>query len=164
MGGAARLLRVRASPDAKEACIISSHHGSRGRVPALLTLSLVALLATGAAALASTLSGDGDRLTWTADAGKANSLLVTDPADGTLRITSAGDPVAGALPPDCSDASGVEPEGTVTDCTGYTEADFLAGDGDDSIDASGLDGAQRYPLVLDGGAGDDTLTGGPDVG
>jgi Ca2+-binding RTX toxin-like protein len=129
-------------------------------MPALLALSLVALLATGAAALASTLTGDGSRLTWTADAGEANTLTITDPADGTLRIASAGDPVADPLPANCSDASGAEPAGTVTDCTGYAEADFLAGDGDDTLDASGLDGAQRYPLVLDGGAGDDTLTGG----
>ena len=127
-----------------------------------LLLALVAALISSAAALASTLDSDGARLVWTAAAVEPNQLVLTDPEEGVLRITSTGDPVSDALPDGCTDASGAQPEGTVTDCEGFGEADFLAGDGDDSIDASahGASGTQRLPLVLEGGPGDDTLRGG----
>ena len=134
-------------------------HSPRGRLAAVLALSLVALFAMTAVASASTLTREGGSLTWTADEAINNSVNLVETEEGTLEISTTNDPIEDPLPAGCTDTDGdVAAPHTVVTCTGVGNATFLTLDGDDYLYA-GVD-VETIELVLRGGEGSDSLYGG----
>jgi hypothetical protein len=117
-------------------------------------------LAAPASAHASTLVKSGATLTYTAAAGKTSAVTFTEGTPGTVEVQrGAGDDDTITLASGCQTISA----GTHYLCPGagdgapVTAVVADAGDGNDTLDASGLTAARA---TLIGGAGDDTLGGG----
>jgi Ca2+-binding RTX toxin-like protein len=116
-----------------------------------IVVTTALLLAMPASAHAATLTNLGGTLRYTAAAGKPNAVTLTQDTLGvTVTRGPDDDPITGT---GCAETS----PGTVFVCAGVTTVVADGGDGNDTLNASGLTAANAS---LAGGAGDDTLTGG----
>jgi Ca2+-binding RTX toxin-like protein len=119
-------------------------------------------------ALASTLTKDGGKVVWTADGGYQDQLRVYQSSPNQISIYTYGyeyatdnsdqitiDPSA---EPDCHDAySATATTSTAVICDNVSSFQGSALDGDDALDASGLN---TIPAALYGGTGSDFVGGG----
>ncbi|WP_081685773.1 Ig-like domain-containing protein [Candidatus Solirubrobacter pratensis] len=92
-------------------------------------------------------------LNYTGDPGRTNVVTFTEGSLGSIEVQR------GAADNDAITATGCTGPvlGTTFTCNGITGVTADGGDGDDTLDASGLTAARA---TLSGGAGNDTLTGG----
>ena len=148
------------------------------RFAALLALALVGLLVPASSAFASTLTSDGQDVTWTADAGAGSQRAAfMEYSTGDLFISTSDDPVeyddleetSGVIDSDCVDDDSdptISPAETVV-CTGIDSVTADGGGGDDELDASNCNGwfcdsagLETIRSTLNGGLGVDDLDGG----
>jgi Ca2+-binding RTX toxin-like protein len=108
----------------------------------------VVLLAMPASADAATLTSFGGTLTYVAGAGEDNEVTFSQGAMGVTVTAADSDTIT---------ATGCTGASPVFTCAGVVKVVAGGGDGDDTLDASGLTTAGA---ALDGGAGDDVLLPG----
>ena len=140
----------------------------------VLACSAAAALATPAAAGAATLQVEGDTLVYSAAAGVRNWPSFSQPAPGTLRVADSDE----AVQPGAGCVLGDPEDRTQADCPMPSRLRVELGDGDDRImldeslppipvevhgqsgdDSLGANDDVDNRAVLDGGDGDDVLTG-----
>ena len=116
---------------------------------------VLALALAPAGALAAEVYSEWGAIVYEAGPGEANDVVVTQEA-GNIVLTDTG---AGVTLTDTDGAGGCEVAGTVATCPGAEVywVDVDVADGDDEIS---VDGAIPVILDLDGGDGDDTVSGG----
>jgi hypothetical protein len=144
------------------------------RVSAVLAAATAGLLLTGSTAFASTLTHDGDNVTWTADPGVGTeAVALMEPNPGDLSIYTADDPVeyddqggtSDVVDVNCTDTDAAPMDGQAesVDCLGISTVTADGGGGEDYIDAGGTwFGAELLSILatLDGGPGGDEIHGG----
>jgi Ca2+-binding RTX toxin-like protein len=143
------------------------HRPSRGRLAAVLSLTIAALFALTAVASAATLTRSGGDVTFTAAPGISNDVYLDQPdaAVATVVIDSNNDPFeTAALPAGCTDTDGtVDDLATTATCTAVTRVIANTGDFSDSVAASQSDGGtfglKTIPLTFNGGDDDDSVYG-----
>ena len=120
------------------------------------TLAGALLCATAPGALAATLTQAADGTVTYTGSDAENTLLLSEPAPGTIRVRRGmgdSDPITS------SDCTPITP-GTEYECTGVPRFFAGVGGGDDIVNGAGL---PAMPMALDGGAGaDDLFSGGGD--
>jgi hypothetical protein len=119
-------------------------------------------------AFASTVSESGNTVTWTAAAGKANTVSIVEGV-ANVSINFPGDPVAynsaggtsSVVTPSCVDSDGVNMDGSATRITcatpPITNVVLNTGDLADNVDGSTV---TAHTLAVDAGDGNDTVTTG----
>ena len=126
----------------------------RTRLTALLGAGLFIGAFAGTAS-AATVTSDGTRIVYTADAGIDQYVDFGDDGAGTVTIFSPDDPIE-SFPANCTDTDDGTPPATNLSCTGVTGVTAFALDGDDELD--GFD--MSLPVVFDAGDGADVAYGG----
>jgi Ca2+-binding RTX toxin-like protein len=147
------------------------HRPSRGRLAAVLSLTIAALFALTAVASAATLTRSGGEVTFTAAPDVFNDVSLDQPdaAVATVVISSENDPFeTSALPAGCTDTDGtVDDQATMATCTVVTRVIANTGDLSDLVAASQSDGGtfglKTIPLTFNGGDDGDSVYGS-DVG
>jgi Ca2+-binding RTX toxin-like protein len=139
----------------------------RGLRAGAVAIAATALLVLAPGAFASTVAENGSTVTWTAAAGVANTVTITDSgADVTLDFS--GDPVTydntGAnnnVTTNCTDDDGTPADGSASVITcatpPITNVVVNAGDMNDDVDGSAV---ASHTLVVDAGDGNDNVTTG----
>jgi Ca2+-binding RTX toxin-like protein len=137
----------------------------RARWCLLTACILAAVLAGPGTARAATLTNVGGTLTYSANAGHRNQVAFDEGPPGTVRVERflLGDPLNDDDPISALGCV-VNLPGDVYTCTAVTRVLADGGDGDDILDAAGVNrrssGLTAAPSQLGGGPGDDTLNGG----